>query len=151
MWCDLEESVGSWTCDIFSFLFAWSLIGRGTFCWKPPSELDQFFQSYSNWKILKTIENKRNAVLLVAVCRNQCCRLQTDPTRSQHTYTFALIYLYYIILCMHVTCSGKLGNISHGLLSPSISGWNHQTVNLWSGIIGKYKEFIWGYSQSVIP
>ena len=35
-------------------------IRRGTFCWKLKTspELDQWFQSFSNWKILKTIENK---------------------------------------------------------------------------------------------
>ncbi len=37
MWCDLGESVGSRTCDIFSFLFVLIevFITRGTFCWKP--------------------------------------------------------------------------------------------------------------------
>ncbi len=51
--------------------------------WTLPGS-DQWFQSYSNWKILKTIENKRNAFLFLAVSHNQCSRIRTDPTRSQH-------------------------------------------------------------------
>ena len=40
------------------------LIRRGTFCWKPhltSVKSDQWFQSHSDWKILKIIKNKRNA------------------------------------------------------------------------------------------
>ncbi len=54
MWCDLGKSVLSLICDIFSFLFDWNLL-------KTPLELDQCFKSYSNWKTLKTIENKRKS------------------------------------------------------------------------------------------
>ncbi len=56
------------------------LIRRG----KIQPESDQWFQSYSNWKILKTIENKRIAFLFLPVSHNQCSRLPTDPARSQH-------------------------------------------------------------------
>ncbi len=48
------------------------------------------FQSYSNWKILKTIENKRNTFLFLPVSHNQCAWLPTDPTRS-HVHCYALI------------------------------------------------------------
>ena len=42
------------------------------------------FQSYSNSKILKTIENRRNAFLFLAVSHNQWARFPTDPARLQH-------------------------------------------------------------------
>ncbi len=59
MWCDLGESVGSRTCDIFSFLFDWSPHLERYILQKTPPESDQWFQSYNNWKILKTIQNKK--------------------------------------------------------------------------------------------
>ncbi len=87
LWCDLGESVGSRTCYIFGFLFDWSpqSLGEVHFAenptWIGPVV---WFQSYSNWKILKTTENKRNTSLFLAVSHNQCTRLPTDPARSQH-------------------------------------------------------------------
>ena len=57
MWCDLGETVGSWTCDTFSFLFDWSHHNERYILLKTPYESDQWFQSYISWKILKTIEN----------------------------------------------------------------------------------------------
>ncbi len=48
---------------------------------KTPPESDQWFQSYSNWKILKTVENKRNGFLFLAVSHNQCSRLPIDPAK----------------------------------------------------------------------
>ena len=44
---------------------------------------------YSNWKILKTIENKRNAIPFQAASHNQCSGFPTDPAWSQHIYTRA--------------------------------------------------------------
>ncbi len=67
MWCDLGESVGSRTCDIISFLFDWSPHQERYILLKISPESDEWFQSYSNWKIIKTIENKRNAFLFLAV------------------------------------------------------------------------------------
>ncbi len=86
MWPDLGESVGGRTCDIFCFLFNWSPHEGRCFLVKTPPESDQWFQSYTNWKILKTIENKRNSFLFLAVSHNQCSRLPTDPARSQHIF-----------------------------------------------------------------
>ena len=84
MWCNQGQSVGSRPCDIFSFLFDWSPYKERHILLKTPPESDQWFQSYSNWKILKTIENKRNAFLFLAVSHNQCSPLLTDPGRLQH-------------------------------------------------------------------
>ncbi len=56
MWCDLgnRSEVEHVTFSVFYLI---EVIIRGsTFCWKPPPESDQWFQSYSNEKILKTIE-----------------------------------------------------------------------------------------------
>ncbi len=44
----------------------------------------------SNGKIFKTIENKRNAFLFLAVSHNQCSRLLTDPARSHHMTYFEI-------------------------------------------------------------
>ncbi len=78
MWCDLGESVRRRTYDILSFLFDWSRHQeRWYILLKTPPESDHWFQSYSEWKILKTIENKRNAFLFLAVSHNQCSRLPT--------------------------------------------------------------------------
>ncbi len=94
MWCDLGESVGSRTCDIFSFLFDWEvLIRSGTFCWKRPLNRSSGSKVMSNWRILGTIENNRNAFLFLAISDNQWCRLQTDPNRSQH-----------LLFCQPSTC-----------------------------------------------
>ena len=40
----------------------------------------------SNWRILRTTENNRNPFHFLAISHNQCCRLPTDPARSQHIY-----------------------------------------------------------------
>ena len=53
-------------------------------------ESDQWFQSWSNWKILKTTENKRNTFLFLAVSHYQYPRLPSDPTRSQHIWKYWL-------------------------------------------------------------
>ena len=45
MWCDLGESVGSRTCDIFSFLFDWSAHLKRYILLKTLPESDQWFQS----------------------------------------------------------------------------------------------------------
>ena len=71
-------------CDIFNILFDWGPHLERYILLKTTPESDQWFQSYSNWKILKTIENKRNAFLFLALSHNRCCRLLTDPARSQH-------------------------------------------------------------------
>ena len=82
--CDLGNQSEVELVPFSAFYLIEILIRRGTFCWKNPPESDQWFQSYSNWKILKTIENKRNAFLFLAVSHDQCFQLPTDPTRSQH-------------------------------------------------------------------
>ena len=63
------------------------LIKRGTFSWK--SHLNQTSGSkvMSNWRILRTTENRRNAFLFLAISHNQCSRLLTDSARSQHIWT----------------------------------------------------------------
>ncbi len=58
MWYNLRESVGSQTCDIFSLLFDWSPHKERYILLETPHESDLWFQSYSNWKILKTIKTK---------------------------------------------------------------------------------------------
>ncbi len=60
MWCDLGESVGSRTRDIFSFLFDWSNRLEMYILLKTPLESVQWFPCYEQLKILRTMENKRN-------------------------------------------------------------------------------------------
>ena len=55
----MRSSGISRTCGIFSFLLDWSPhVERYVYFAANPAWLDQWFQSYSNWKILRTIENK---------------------------------------------------------------------------------------------
>ncbi len=77
---------------------------------KTPPESDQWFQSYSNWKTLRTTENKRNAFVFLAVSHNQCCRLPTDPARShiyhtncynfKHTLAQPVLHLIFSPFCL---------------------------------------------------
>ncbi len=83
IWCNLGESVGTRTCDIFSFLFDWSAHLEKYILLKSPLELVQWFQGYEQLKVLRTIENNRYSFLFLAISHNQCCRLLTDPARSQ--------------------------------------------------------------------
>ncbi len=84
------------------------LIWRGTFCWKPPPESDlNGSKVMSNWRILKTIENKRNPFLFLAVSHHQFSSFQTDSSRSEHNGILnrikvpfcdpSLLYLYGIV------------------------------------------------------
>ena len=70
------------------------LIWRGIFCWKPHLNWISGSKVMSNWRILKTIENKRNPFLFLVISHNQCSRLQTDSTRSQHIYGCSSASLY---------------------------------------------------------
>ena len=91
MWCDLEKSVGTRICDIFSFLIDWSahLEIRGAFCWKTHLNRSISSKVMSNWMILRTIEkNRRNSFPFLAIYDNQYCRLPTGSNRSQQIYLF---------------------------------------------------------------
>ena len=46
MWCDLGESVKSWTCDISSFVFDWRANLERYILLKTPLESVQWFQGY---------------------------------------------------------------------------------------------------------
>ena len=62
------------------------LIIRGTFCWKHHLNRTSGFK-VSNWRILKTRENKRNPFFFLFSgprSNNKCSRLPTDYARSQH-------------------------------------------------------------------
>ncbi len=68
LWCDLEKSVGTRTCDIFSFQLDWSAHWRGTFCWKP----------HLNW----------SSGYFLAISHNQCFRLiPLDRNTKDHYIT----------------------------------------------------------------
>ncbi len=56
MWCDLLKSVGTRTCDIFSFLFDWSAHLEKYILLKTPLELVQWFQGNEQ---LKDSQNNR--------------------------------------------------------------------------------------------
>ncbi len=87
MWCNLGKSV--WSLNMWHFQFSiWlhPLQERYILLINPPQS-DQWFQS---WRGLKTIENKRDIFLFLAVSHNQCSRLLTDSTRSQHKISLLL-------------------------------------------------------------
>ncbi len=62
-----------------------------------PPESDQWFLSYSTWKIFKTIENQRNAFLSLAESHNQCSWLPTDPAWSQHICFIPILFWVEIV------------------------------------------------------
>ncbi len=64
------------------------LIWRGTFCWKPHLNRTSGSKVMSNWRILKTIENKRNSFLFLAISHNQCSWFPNDSARLQHIFHF---------------------------------------------------------------
>ncbi len=61
MWFNLGKSVWSQTCDISSFLFGWNIM----LIWRENILMETHQTSgskvMSNWRILKTIENKRHS------------------------------------------------------------------------------------------
>ncbi len=82
----LERSVGTRTYDIFCFLFDWSAHLERYILLKTPLESVQWFQGYEQ---LKCSQNNRKQLykfipFLDILFQYQCCRLATDPARSQH-------------------------------------------------------------------
>ncbi len=143
-WCDLGELVGSRTSDIFSFLFDWNPHQERYVLLKTPPESDQWFQSYSNWKILKTIENKRNSSLFLAVSHSQCSRLLTDPTRSQHILmyfwlipldrnTYECIILK-LSICRFIRCSRGPVVLPISSTTNISAQWRQDKVQTWTSV-----------------
>ena len=62
IWCNLENSVWSWTCDIFSFLVHCSAHLERYILLKTPHESDHWFQSYEQ---LKDSQNNRKQRKLI--------------------------------------------------------------------------------------
>ncbi len=104
MWCDLGESVGSRTSYILSFLFDWNSHWERYILLKTPPESDQWFQSY--WKILKTIEKKRNVFFFLVVSHNQCSWLPIDPATQMCHVVVSLcnftLWIHVNHLCCHL-------------------------------------------------
>ncbi len=93
MWCHLGNQFEVEHVTFSVFYLIEFRIRRGKFCWKP--HLNQTSGSkVNNWKILETIENKRNAFPFLAVSHIQCCQLPIDPARSQHKL-YSIIHLYW--------------------------------------------------------
>ena len=57
------------------------LIWSGTFCWKPRLNQTSGSKVMSNWRMLKTIENKINSFLWLSLSHNQCSWIPTDSAR----------------------------------------------------------------------
>ena len=83
MWCDLGKSVGTRTCNIFSFLFEWSAHLERYILLKTPPELVQWFQINEQ---LKDSQNRKRKEFFFIVLHNQCSHLATDSARSQRIF-----------------------------------------------------------------
>ncbi len=74
------------------------LIWRGTFYWKPHLNRTSGSKVMSNWRIIRTIENKRNAFLFLVISHNQSsdwfCKIAT------HMKTLLEI----LIFCTFLAC-----------------------------------------------
>ena len=82
----MRSSGISWNSYMWQFHFSIWLkcsLGECTFCWKPRLNQSSGCEIMSIWRILRTLENNRNSFLFLAISHNQCCRLPTDPARSQ--------------------------------------------------------------------
>ncbi len=95
MWCDLEESVGSRTCDIFSFLFIEFLVRRATFWWQP--HLNR--TSGSNVIAIERFSKKKNkhthtqnAFLFLYSCISQSMLPTSDWSRQIATHVIKKIW-----------------------------------------------------------
>ena len=113
LWCDLGKSVWSRTNVTFSVFYIHVylievLIYSSAFCWK--LHLHQNWTSGSkemnDWRILKTIENKRNSFLFL-LSHNQCAQLSTDSTRSQHIYLCTVFFMTPLLLLCDVDCQSN--------------------------------------------
>ncbi len=92
MWCDLGESVRGRKCDIFIQSSIWlkSSLGEVHFAQNPTRigpKLQQLKDSQNNRKQKKCIPFS-GCFFFLAVSHNQCCRLSTDPARSQHIFQY---------------------------------------------------------------
>ncbi len=89
--CDAIWGI-SWKSNMWHFQFSiWlkSSLGEVYFAENPHLNRNSGSKViYSNWKILKTIENETTTFLFLTVSHNQCWWLPTDPTGSQHIYFF---------------------------------------------------------------
>ena len=80
----------SWTCDIISFLFDWSVHLESYILLKTPLESDQWFQSYEQIleEQLKDSQNNRKPkkkILFLAISHNQYSRLRLIGTHILKT------------------------------------------------------------------
>ena len=126
-----------------------------------PRESVQWFQSYSNWKILETIDNKRNAFLFLSVTHNQCSRLPTDPARSQNMlfklpWDIQLClfdvknYIYWILIesISSADCIKKVSPVSNSyLFSKSYVVWTSYNVNQLEIVVRKSSTWCWEGNQ----
>ncbi len=60
---EISLKSNTWHFQFSIWLFIWLLIWSGTFCWKPHLNQSSGFKVMSDWKILKTIERKRNSLI----------------------------------------------------------------------------------------
>ncbi len=81
-------------------------------------ESEPWFQGYEQ---LKDSQNNRKQKEILAISHNQCCRLPTDPARSQHISIHVVLY--------KVHC--KLHIIT--LATMETHTLNQNSVNLWRG------------------
>ncbi len=90
MWCDLygNQSEVEHVTFQFSIWLKCPFGARYIILLKTLTESDQWFINYSNWMILKTIENNRNSFLFLDIFYNQCFRLVYNTIISLPFLTF---------------------------------------------------------------
>ncbi len=84
MWCDLYlgESVGNWMWHFQFSIWLKCSLGEVHFA-ENPTWISPLVSRL--WAI-EDSQNNRNLFFLLAISHNQCCRLPTDSTRSQHIW-----------------------------------------------------------------
>ena len=87
MWCDsIGKSVWNRTLHFQFSIRSKCSFGEVYFAENPHLNWTSGSKGMSNWKVLKTIDNKRNSFLLLAISHNQCSQLSTDSARWQHIW-----------------------------------------------------------------
>ncbi len=81
----LINSAFLWSRLLIVFYFNGPWRALFTFCWKPHLNRTSGSKVMSNWRILKTIENKKKFIPFSG-CISQCSQLLTDSAWSQHIH-----------------------------------------------------------------
>ena len=123
----------------FSVSYFIELLNLGTFCRKSHLNRTSGSKVMSNWRILKTIENKRNSFLFLALSHNQCSRLPNYSSRSQHIWCW--IHCIFISECpLQIMQKNVMWSVKTRNMSQKVKLQNKENIHHNSYI---FPYFLW--------